>query len=209
MNMLNYRVMGNNLKYFIKCSGKTQVEVATLKGIAPESLSRHISGRSQFSIKDAIEYAEILGCSPEQLLFEQKPIEIIGTIHGDNHVTMNDNSQAKKFVQMNMTPQDNWALLQRRYTGTWNYADGSFILIDTKGIQEQRVLAACNGSEAIVKTTDDEMCHTLVFPQPDGRYTLSGVYSGGIKQNINLTWGCPVMSGIIRPDLLGWQELED
>ena len=135
MNVINMRVMGNNLKFFIKLSGKTQVEVAKLKGIAPESLSRHISGRSQFSIQDAIEYAAILGCSPEQLLFEQKPIEVLGTVHKDDSVTMRDPMEPKEFIQMNMTPQDHWGLMRMEYDGSWKYADGGYIMIDTKGIQ--------------------------------------------------------------------------
>ena len=210
MNLIHIGVMSNNLKFYIKLSGKTQVEVAKLKGIAPESLSRHISGRSQFNIQDAIEYAAILGCTPEQLLFEQKPIEVLGTVHPDETVTMRDHSEAKELIQMNMTPQDNWGLMRMEHTGPWKFADGGYLMIDTKGIQEQRVLTACNGARSLVKTADGSMEHTTVYPQPDGKYTLVGVWQAGyIRQNVELVCGCPVLSVIVRPDLLGWQAWTD
>ena len=129
MNMISIATMGNNLKFYIKMSGKTQVEVAKLKGIAPESLSRHIAGRSQFSIQDAIEYAQILRCTPEQLLFEQKPIQVLGTVHANNIVTMADPMEPKQFIQMNMTPQQNWGLIRMEHTGSWKYADGGYVMI--------------------------------------------------------------------------------
>jgi transcriptional regulator with XRE-family HTH domain len=202
--------MGNNLKFYIKLSGKTQVEVAKLKGIAPESLSRHISGRSQFSIQDALEYAAILGCTPEQLLFEQKPIEVLGTVHADETVTMRDSMEPKEFIQMNMTPQDNWGLMRMEHTGSWKYADGGYLMIDTKGIQERRVLTACNGARSLVKTKEGCIQHALVYPQPDGKYTLTGVWqAGNIRQNVELVCGCPILSVAARPDLLGWQKWND
>lgn len=210
MFMFNSYMMGNNLKYFIKLSGMTQKQVADLKGIQPESLSRHISGRSKFSIQDAIDYASILGCSPEQLLFEQKPIEVLGTVHADDTVTMRDPMEPKEFIQMNMTPHDNWGLMRMEYSGSWKYADGGYIMVDTRGIQERRVLAACNGARSVVKTADGSIEHALVYPQPDGRFTLTGVWvAGQVRQNIELICGCPILSSVVRPDLLGWQTWTD
>ncbi len=210
MFVFNSTMMGNNLKYFIKLSGMTQKQVADVKGIQPESLSRHISGRSKFSIQDAIEYAAILGCSPEQLLFEQKPIEVLGTVHQDETVTMRDPMEPKEFIQMNMTPQDHWGLMKLEFEGSWKAHDGGYIMIDTKGIQQRKVLSACNGARSIVKTIDGSIEQALVYPQPDGKYTLTGVWgSGPVRQNIELVCGCPVLSSVFRPELLGWQTFQD
>jgi transcriptional regulator with XRE-family HTH domain len=206
MNMLHWYTMGNNLKYFIKLSGKTQIEVAKLKGIQPESLSRHISGRSQFSIQDAMEYAEILGCSPEQLLFEQKPINVIGTLHNDYSVVMNDNSMPVEQVQMNVSPNDSWALIRRKFTDA-SYADDSFMIIDTVGIQQQRVQNGCFGNKSICKDKDGNISMVLVYPQPDGKFSLASMSQSHVQQNIELVWACPVLSIIVRPDLLGWQSI--
>ena len=210
MFVFNSSMMGNNLKYFIKLSGMTQKQVADIKGIQPESLSRHISGRAKFSIQDAIDYAAILGCSPEQLLFEQKPIEVLGTVHQDETVTMRDPMEPKVFIQMNMTPQDHWGLMKLEFEGSWKAHDGGYIMIDTRGIQQRRVLAACNGARSIVKTTEGSIEHALVYPQPDGKYTLTCVWqTGPVRQNIELVCGCPILTAVIRPDLLGWQTFED
>ena len=56
-------IMPNNLNKMIISSGKSKREVAQAKGITPETLSRHISGKIGISLDDAEHYAEILGCT--------------------------------------------------------------------------------------------------------------------------------------------------
>ena len=63
-NLLNIIQNKNNLKELIKSTGLSHAEVAEKKGIAPESLSRHISSKTQFTIKDAKDYAQILNIDP-------------------------------------------------------------------------------------------------------------------------------------------------
>ncbi len=112
MNHILSPVMANNLKHFIRLSGLTQIQVAKQKGIQPESLSRHISGRSQFSIQDAIEYAEILGCTAEQLLFERKPMPIIGECVSGSVVKYYDESEPKRYIQTRSAPLVGHAILR-------------------------------------------------------------------------------------------------
>ena len=38
--------MNNNLDVLIQASGKTKREIAELKGVTPETLSRHIHGKN-------------------------------------------------------------------------------------------------------------------------------------------------------------------
>ena len=73
------KMSGRNLEKAIKASGMKKSEVARAKGIAPETLSRIISGKFGMNASDAEEFARILKCSPSQILFERKPIEIFGT----------------------------------------------------------------------------------------------------------------------------------
>ena len=55
----NYK-MPNNLEIMIRKSGMLRKEVAERMGIRPETVSRHVSGALQFSIKQATEYVGIL-----------------------------------------------------------------------------------------------------------------------------------------------------
>ena len=89
----------NNLKKLIKAAGLSHAQVADAKGIAPESLSRHASGRSQFSIEDAIDYAKILGVDPSAILFEDSDIPVFGKIYEGVDVKMVDASDTKQIVE--------------------------------------------------------------------------------------------------------------
>ena len=68
----------NNLDYCIKKSGLKKKDVAELKGIAPLTLSRHISGEINITLADAEEYGHILGVHSYDILYPQEPIDIIG-----------------------------------------------------------------------------------------------------------------------------------
>ena len=50
-------IMPNNLHKMITSSGLSKREVAALKGVTPETLSRHISGKIGISLDDAEQYA--------------------------------------------------------------------------------------------------------------------------------------------------------
>ena len=75
--------MDNNLNTMILRSGITKRIVAEQKGVAPETLSRHISGKIQLSLNDAEDYSKILGCAPQEILFASDPAPIVGYVHYD------------------------------------------------------------------------------------------------------------------------------
>ena len=59
----NYK-MPNNLEIMIRKSGMLRKEVAERMGIRPETVSRHVSGALQFSIKQA-NMLEYLNATPK------------------------------------------------------------------------------------------------------------------------------------------------
>ena len=73
--------MDNNLNTMILRSGISKRIVAEQKGIQPETLSRHISGKIQLNLNDAEDYARILDCSPQEVLFATDPAPILGYVH--------------------------------------------------------------------------------------------------------------------------------
>ena len=70
--------MTNNLDAMISQSGLSKKEVAALKGVTPETLSRQIHGKIQMTLSDAERYAKILSCSPMDVIVPWTPIPIIG-----------------------------------------------------------------------------------------------------------------------------------
>ena len=72
-----------NLKAIAKRSGLSGVQIAEQMGMRPETVSRHLNGKQNISIEDATRYAKILGCTPEDILFQRSLCPIIGELSVD------------------------------------------------------------------------------------------------------------------------------
>ena len=198
--------MANNLKYFIKLAGMTNAEVAAAKGIAPESVSRHISGRSQMSIRDAIDYANILQCQPEQLLFEQAPVPVVGEIR--------DGAQTRLFAaaeQWEMQPPSSIPPGAALFSRVWPdqpIFDGAYSLVDIRPMKAKTVPQQILGRYGVVKFTDEDgetsIMHAAVYPMPDNRFTIQHMYSARLWTSVEVSWACPNLQLIHRPELMGW-----
>ena len=77
-------VMNNNLDKMIRAAGLQKKVVAERKGVTPETLSRHIHEKVPMTLRDAEDYAEILGCTPHQISYKSDPVKIVGKIHLTN-----------------------------------------------------------------------------------------------------------------------------
>tara|TARA_X000001388_G_C2223023_1_gene120010 strand:+ start:969 stop:1622 length:654 start_codon:yes stop_codon:yes gene_type:complete len=202
---------GTNLAKYIKLSGLTKGQVAEQKGIAPESLSRHISGRSHFSVQDAIEYGKILGVTPERLLFEPRPIKITGTTNLDT-VSMFDFSEKERFVRYHhsMRPSTSCVIMDQKNAAfqlsklIWFYMSN---YIDKEIVSQQ-----CYGEPCVVKTMDGKVLMRRPYPEVNNntdnhmKFTLQGLQVTKvleIQQNVTLKWACPIINVMERPDLVG------
>ncbi len=198
------KMMGtnNNLKKYIKSAGMSHAEVAEQKGIAPESLSRHISGRSQFSIQDAMDYAEILNCDPSVLLFEPTKVKVYGTVVDAHTVTMKNASDPEQFIASGFRfPPFVGAFLDTR-TDYNIYLQGCINFVDIRPIQNQMVPQSSFGKNSIIKLSNGEVLQRCIYPNPDKTFTIVS-YSGKVETNQNLVFACPVLSRVERPELLG------
>ena len=70
--------MPNNLDKKIAESWHVKKRSGGLKGITPETLSRHVHGKIQMTLQDAEQYGKILGCAAQDVLFATNPIKVIG-----------------------------------------------------------------------------------------------------------------------------------
>ena len=82
----NEYFMRTKLKELAAKSGLTGREIAKQLDVTPETVSRHMNGRTAMSFDDAARYSELIGCSPEALIFEPKGIDVIGEIQPDYSV---------------------------------------------------------------------------------------------------------------------------
>ena len=209
--------MANNLKHYIRLSGKTQIEVAKEKGCVPESISRHISGRSQFSVQDAVEYAAILNCTPEQLLFERKPMPILGDMRNGLACKFFSTDEPMRYIQTRSAPLPGYALMRSRWDN-YSFQGDQYTMFDCSSMKTKTVPQTVHAMPALIKLKPGEKSllsdgnttfMSVVYPQPDGKFTLSGVYTADIVQGVELEWACPRIMVITRPDLWGWKEIDD
>ena len=56
--------MANNLDEMIGLTGMSKKDVAELKGVTPETVSRHIHSKISMTLQDVDDYARILKCQP-------------------------------------------------------------------------------------------------------------------------------------------------
>jgi len=214
----NPNMSGANLARFIKLSGLSKGEVAELKGIAPESLSRHIAGRSHFSIQDAIEYGKILSVSPERLLFEPRPIKIAGQTDLLN-VEMYDNSMNERFLSFHHSMRSTIQALEIDHTKASYHFHKMIWFFDSEYMKETTINQACYGAPCVIKTCKDKKTNTKskvlvrrIFPIATAMtnhnitFTLQGMpmfNTMDVEQDVCLEWACPIINNMMRPDLVG------
>lgn len=201
----NFSRMENNLKKLIKIAGLSHAEVAEKMGIAPESLSRHASGKSQFSIQNAKDYAEILDIDPSQLLFDNPKLRVYGQIIDADVVKMKDSSDPEEWC---ITPfrYPPWVGVFVDVRKNYNtFLNGALETVDTRPIQKQEVPQSAYGKWCIVKTNEGKILQRTIYPTHDGKYTLTSVGGRQILHDQHLLFACPVLSRVERPELLGFE----
>ena len=86
MNVINFyddmteQQTTGNLKALAKRASLSGVQIAEQMGLRPETVSRHLNGKQNISIEDAMRYAKILGCTAEEILFQRSLCPIIGEL---------------------------------------------------------------------------------------------------------------------------------
>lgn len=214
------RVMANNLENCIRKAGKAKKEVAAAKGVTPETLSRHMHGRIQMTMLDAEEYARILGCTVQEILFEQEPIPVIGltTIRKKTFFRELHDTPRYEVYAKDQYLQDRACFLyncDKKYKGDWYEWDGAIQFVQHSPIVDKIVSPNCFQKICIVKTSEPIHCHSpnctemhslfagILYPQPGGVYTIHNGKTNDTFKDLELEWATPILSTVFRPDLLG------
>ena len=212
--------MQTNLANMVDKSVLTRKQIAHLKGVTPETLARHINGKINLNIEDAIDYAKILGCKAQEIMFVNEPIDIIGHnyINADGHVERDyfgSSTTKQAFIPdyyIENTAAFTWEC-DPDYNGLWyewhnaiqvvlkdpldnNYVDKRCIQnLSTVKLKEPVLCKKCNTTHAIVGG--------ILYPAPGNKYTIHSPKSGILLENVKLVWATPQIQLIFRPDLRG------
>jgi hypothetical protein len=210
--------MNNNLDKMIRAAGLQKKVVAERKGVTPETLSRHIHEKVPMTLRDAEDYAEILGCQPYQISYKSDPVKIIGKIVLHNNKNKNDTTivSTNEFETSFSENKFGYVLLS-----AFHQPDTGAIVWDTdpdyqghysdhKGAIETIRLAPIGGhyvdKECFQRLSwcrlkephliEGQMkTHTrgTLYPEPGGRYTLAKSHCYGCSQDENVYRGLDVM----------------
>ena len=208
--------LGKRLDQLIQQHDLSKADVADARGIRRETLSRHLSGRSEMSIGDLDEYASMLGTTVEAMLTEPTSVPILGEVIVDQPddviplVEIYSSATAPRFAIWRNTKPDWYACVQssHHYTPTSARIDrpSALHVIDRRPIDEMYVHEACTASLSVAMTTHNT-CHIcIVWMGPEG-YKLSAAPQQSTKSiepmMTDLIWATPVIGQVLRPDLEG------
>ena len=213
-------LMPNNLDAMIRRSGLLNKEVAERKGIRPETVSRHISGALQFTLKDAEEYAMILGCTAQDVLFVQQPTYVFGYL--DNHVVeVITPAEKQKAYFLPFPTNDTRKIVISKHTNqAKKWANDRMYLFDSAPINRGEIDSNCFMSLSIFMVKGDKKPQFgVIYPEPGGTFSaasnadshsnldqsvVTGVVGEPVNKNsgLNLKWACPIVSCLFRSDLL-------
>ncbi len=223
MNELYERmVMSNNLEVCIKAAGLAKKEVAAAKGVTPETLSRHMHGRIQMTMLDAEDYARIIGCTVQQILFKAAPIPVIGEALITESKFI-DRKLHEKITNHVYTP-DNYLLgrcavtwkAEKAYRGYWYEYDGAIQFLKHQPVVDKIISPDTFQKMSAVKTKEpikengrlQNYFAGVVYPQPHGKFTVWNGKSNDTWENLELEWATPIISTVFRPELLGIEILK-
>jgi len=223
MNVLYERkVVANNLEACIKAAGLAKKEVAAAKGVTPETLSRHMHGRIQMTMLDAEDYARIIGCTVQQILFKNEPIPVIGEalITESQFV---ERHLHEKITHHVYTP-DNFSLdrcaitwkAEQEYKGYWYEWHGAIQFLQHRPVVDKIVSPDTYQKMGAVKTKEpveengrlQNYFAGIIYPQPHGKFTVWNGKSNDTYENLELEWATPIISTVFRPELLGIEVYE-
>ena len=221
--------MPNNLDAMIARSGMSKREVAALKGITPETLSRQIHGKIQMTLADAERYAKILDCTAQDIMFATPPVPIVGyckivKCDPESHdcppagIRIEREISAGKTmgkVYLHSYMQTNTAAVlwsaEDGYSGLWEQWKSAVHFIEREPIEKGFVSENAIQQEAYAFLenavqecgVDRRLVCGIVYPEPGGVYTVHNNDTGLAVKGQKLLWAAASLSVSFRPKLRG------
>lgn len=216
-------VVANNLDKMIRRSGMTNRAVAEEKGIKPETLSRHKSGSINITRHDAEEYAQILNCLPQQIMYASKPIPCLGkiTYKNNNDWLVERDSDAHWFSKKDTMPCLFLASYFQQHTvclkwdddieGVYSWLGGAYFIFSMEVARHDRVDQQSLMQNSLVRErTKGQLMLGQLYPQPGSKKFT--VFNGDGQlptyKDVDVEWSAPLLSSVLRPDLRGAEIVE-
>lgn len=227
--------MPNNLDAMISRSGMSKREVAALKGVTPETLSRQIHGKIQMTLQDAERYSKILDCSPQDVMFATPPVPIVGYckimqcdpeepdcpevgVRIERQISAGK-TMGKVYLQSYM--QTNTAAVvwsaDKGYHGPWAEWKNAVEFIEREPIEKGFVSDNAIQHDCYVYLAEPVFEYGIkrrliggtLYPEPGGLYTIHNTYTNSRLNGQKLIWASAAISVSFRPKLRGFEIVLD
>ena len=227
--------MPNNLNQMIRQANMTKREVAALKGITPENLSRQVNGHTNITLQDAEHYAKILGCTAQDVLFATPPVPIVGyckILRCDPQTPdcpdmgvriereiLNGKKMGKVYLQA-YTAIDTAAVIwsaDKGYHGPWEEWKNAVEYVEREPIEKRFVSDNAIQHECYVYLEEPVFEYGIkrrfiagtLYPEPGGLYTIHNSHTNSQLKGQKLIWASAALSVSFRPDLRGVEIILD
>lgn len=213
-----------NFQQVIRKSGLSKKEIASRKKIKPETLSRHLSGAIRMTLDDAYDYAEILGCTPQEIFYVQDALPVFIKNYTSNEE--NDPKWSTKFervLQMENPDilyvpsyfHDNLAACvhvhRGDYEGQLSILANSVDVVLADPIIEGYVARSSYQAMSYVSVKNMDVIDTprettnilmmMVYPQPNNLYSLFNPLTQMQFEGVELNWATPVCAHVQQPQI--------
>jgi len=210
--------MQTNLAAKVNASRLTRREISDRKGVTPNTLNRHMKGEINLNIEDAIDYAKILGCRPQEIMFVSEPLDIIGhnfiDVKGIVHREYYGSKTTKRAYIPDYYVENNAAFTwecDKEYHGDWYEWDGAIQIVLKDPIVNHYVSQRCIQRVSVVKFEEpqerdgklQQISAGIVYPAPGNRYTIHSPKLEMLVENVKLIWATPQIQAIFRPEIRG------
>lgn len=194
-----------------------QKKLAAELGVAEETVSRHLNGKTSMSIDQAKEYERILGVTAESLLINPEPLVIDAYAYvednGASNVVISENTDNTKTVIPPISFDDHRVLLMSISNNYYKSKDGSINMKKPSNIRFNTLIVMDNvfheeeshkfeeewcylkiSEEDVAKDNGlDKQLHIgLPYKEPFGKHTIEFPISGVVVKDVYLEWAYPI-----------------
>ena len=224
-------LMPNNLNEMIRQANMTKREVAALKGITPENLSRQVNGHTNITLQDAEHYAKILSCTAQDVLFATPPVPIVGYckimrcdpgspdcpdmgVRIEREISAGK-TMGKVYLQSYMQT-DTAAVIwssEPNYHGPWEEWKNAVEYVEREPIEKSYVSENAIQHDCYVYLDEPvfefgikrRLIAGKLYPEPGGLYTIHNSYTNSQLNGQKLVWASAMISVSFRPKLRGME----
>tara|TARA_R100000353_G_scaffold65701_1_gene51073 strand:+ start:1365 stop:2027 length:663 start_codon:yes stop_codon:yes gene_type:complete len=206
------------LKRLAKQHGISGVDLAKEMNLTPETISRHMNGKTQMSREDAVKYANIFNINPNRFMQEEEVIPLLGSIDADHYINAFTMTR-KKLVGSSIGLPNIVGFQYDEDLQQW--MAGRVLLVNGKDIRNKVVNKNSLNALSIAKVKNQDICRLgIVYPLASKHVSLGsevyynlinpyGVTTQKENQPVQLEWASNVVIAIQSPKILNYTIVDE